>query len=167
LEGSLDLAGEFGTIPSSVWLAASSYGTADGGALLDQAPEGDEDGHLEAGEYIEFLLDAVPPAAVTDLTVSLAGDLLLLSWTAVTTDTAGGPEQAASYIVYRGQAPGFMPSSAASLDTTAGTDFADSSVYFSPMTNFYYLVKAVDLTGNKSAESGRVGEFDRELAPFK
>jgi len=166
LEGSLNLQGEFGAIPSSVWLAAASYGTADGGALLDQAPPGDGDGHLEAGEYLEFPLDAVPPKAVANLTVSLAGDLLFLSWAAVTVDTAGGPETIASYIVYRGQAPDFTPTTVESLASTAGTSFPDSSVYFSPMASFYYLVRAIDVTGNKSAESGRVGEFDRELEPF-
>ena len=78
LEGSLNLAGEFGSIPSSVWLAAASYQTADGGALLDQAPTGDGDGHVEVNEHVQYFLDAVPPAAVTDLTISLAGNLLLL-----------------------------------------------------------------------------------------
>jgi hypothetical protein len=166
LEGTLDLAGEFGAIPASVWLAAGSYGTADGGSLLDQAPVGDGDDHLEAGEYVEFPLDAVPPEAVNDLTISLAGNLLLLSWSAVTVDTAGGPEQVDSYIIYRGQAPDFTPTAAESLGLTAGTSFPDSTVYFSPMVNFTYLVRAIDETGNESAESGRVGEFDRDVEPF-
>ena len=167
LEGSLNLAGEFGSVPSSVWLATSSYGTADGGALLDQAPSGDGDGHLEAGEYVEFPLDALPPEAVGDLTLFLAGDLLLLQWTAVTTDTAGGPESVQYYVIYRDEAPDFTPTASESLGSTSATDFPDSSIYFSPMVNFYYLVRAVDVTGNKSAESDRVGEFDRELEPFK
>ena len=166
LEGTLNLAGEFGTIPESIWLAAGSYGTADGGPLLDQAPAGDGDDHLEAGEYVEFPLDAVPPEAVSDLTISLAGNLLLLQWTAVTLDTAGGPEQVDSYIVYRGQAPDFVPTSGESLGATAGTGYMDSTIYFSPMVNFYYLVRAVDPAGNTSAESGRVGEFDRTLEPL-
>jgi hypothetical protein len=166
LEGTLDLAGEFGAIPASVWLAAASYGTADGDSLLNQAPAGDGDGQVQAGEYVEFLLDSTPPQAVTDLTVFLAGDLLLLSWSAVTADTAGGPETVGRYIVYRGQAPDFVPTAAESLASTADLSFPDSSVYFSPMVNFYYLVKAVDATGNKSAESVRVGEFDRDLEAF-
>ena len=166
LEGSLDLAGEFGAIPPSIWLAVSSYETTDGGALLDQAPAGDGNGHLEADEYVEFILDTIPPEAVTDLGIALAGDVLVLSWSAVTVDTAGGPEPVASYIVYRGQTPDFTTTAGESLASTAGTGYADSSVYFSPMVDFYYLVRAIDLTGNRSAESRRVGEFDRALEPF-
>jgi hypothetical protein len=168
LEGSLDLQGEFGSIPSSVWLAATSYGTADGGQLLDQAPpSADSDLHVDADEYVEYFLDAVPPAAVTDLTVSLAGNLLFLQWAAVTTDTAGGSESVQYYVIYRDEAPDFASTAAESLGSTPATGFADSSVFFSPMVNFYYLVRAVDATGNKSSDSGRVGEFDRDLVPFK
>ena len=167
LEGTLDLAGEFGTIPSSIWLAAASYGTLDMGWLMDQAPTGDDDDDLEAGEYVEFSLDAVPPESVDDLTVSLAGNLLLLGWTAVTADTAGEPETIARYIVYRGQAPDFTPTAGESLASTTGTSLADSTVYFSPMVNFFYLVRAVDMTGNTSAESARVGEFDQDLDALK
>jgi len=167
LEGILDLAGEFGAIPGSIWLAAASYETLDLGWMLDQAPAGDEDDDLEAGEYVEFCLDVIPPERVGGLTISLAGNLLLLQWTAVTVDTAGGPEQAVSYIVYRGQTPDFTPTASESLGATAGTSFPDSSVYFSPMVNFTYLVQAVDPGNNRSAESGRVGEFDRDLPPLK
>ena len=168
LEGSLDLQGEFGSIPSSVWLAATSYGTADGGQLLDQAPpSGDSDLHVDADEYVQFLLDSTPPGAVTDLTVSLAGNLLLLQWAAVTTDTAGGPDSVQYYVIYRDETPDFAPTAAESLGSTPATAFADSNVFFSPMVNFFYLVKAVDAMGNKSVESGRVGEFDRDLGAFK
>jgi hypothetical protein len=142
-------------------------GTITAGRLLDQAPAGDDDDDLEAGEYVEFSLDVVPPKSVEGLTVSLAGNLLRLHWAAVTLDTAGEPEAVASYIVYRGQAPDFTPTASESLGSTAGTSFSDSTVYFSPMINFTYLIRAVDLTGNRSAESARVGEFDQDLSPLK
>ncbi len=122
---------------------------------------------MEADEYVQFLLDSTPPQAVTDLTVSLAGNLLLLQWAAVTTDTAGGSESIQYYVIYRDEAPDFAPTAAESLGSTPATGFADSSVFFSPMVNFYYLVRAVDATGNKSSDSGRVGEFDRELSALK
>ncbi|MFC1682824.1 FG-GAP-like repeat-containing protein [Candidatus Zixiibacteriota bacterium] len=109
------------------------------------------------------VLDSTPPQPVADLTVSLAGDALLLQWSAVTTDTAGGPEAVQYYVLYRGETADFLPTVSESLGSASGIDFLDSSVSFSPAVNFFYLVKAVDAADNKSAESVRAGEFDREL----
>ena len=119
--------------------------------------------------YYENLMppDTTPPAAVSDLSVSLAGSLLVLQWSAVTTDTTGAPETVDHYVVYRGETPFFIPTAAESLGVTSGTSFPDSGVFFSPAVNFFYLVKAVDASGNMSAESGRVGEFDWQLLPVE
>jgi hypothetical protein len=168
LEGSLNLEGELGHVPSSVWLAATSYQTADGGQLLNQAPaSGDGDIHVNADEHVQYWLDATPPQAVTDLVATLAGNLLLLGWSVVTADTAGGPESVQHYVVYRGQQHDFVPTTSESIGATSTASFPDSNVVFSPMVNYFYLVKAVDNSGNKSAESARVGEFDRDMDPFK
>lgn len=56
LEGTLNLAGELGSVPASVFVAVARYATADGGALQGQAPAGDGDGDLEGVEYHEFPL---------------------------------------------------------------------------------------------------------------
>ncbi len=62
LEGTLDLAGEFGSLPATVYVAVGRYGTADGGALAAQAPAGNGDGNLDAAEWYAFPLSttAVP-----------------------------------------------------------------------------------------------------------
>jgi hypothetical protein len=55
LEGTLDLMGEFGFIPSQLYLAVGVYPTADGAALLSnyQLPNSlDNDGNIQAAEYI-------------------------------------------------------------------------------------------------------------------
>ncbi|MEZ6317767.1 MAG: carbohydrate-binding protein [Phycisphaerales bacterium] len=60
LECTIDLAGEFGSVPGSVYAAVLSYTTADGGALVPslQVPAStDNDGNAEAAEFIE-----IPPA---------------------------------------------------------------------------------------------------------
>ena len=145
--------------------AAPAFGDLDDDGDLDLAI-GNYDGTFNYYQNLS-VLDSTPPEAVTDLTVSLAGDVLLLQWSAVTTDTAGGPEAVPYYVVYRGQMADFVPTVSESLGSTSGIDFPDSSVSFSPVVNFFYLLKAVDAADNKSAESARVGEFDRELLPLK
>ncbi|MCU0611748.1 MAG: hypothetical protein MUE60_08175 [Candidatus Eisenbacteria bacterium] len=90
------------------------------------------------------------------------GSLLVLQWSAVTTDTTGAPETVDYYIVCRSETAHFVPTSSESLAVTSGTSHADT-LSFNPSVNFIYLVKAVDANGNTSAESDRVGEFDWEL----
>ncbi len=52
LEGTLNLAGEFGTVPAGVYVAAARYGTGDAGALAGQVPAGNGDANLDASEYV-------------------------------------------------------------------------------------------------------------------
>jgi hypothetical protein len=56
LEGRIDLGGELGSVPARVFVAVGRYGTANGGALLAQAPAGNGDANLDGGEYFEFVL---------------------------------------------------------------------------------------------------------------
>ncbi|MBL4591374.1 MAG: hypothetical protein JKY96_05385 [Phycisphaerales bacterium] len=59
LEATIDLAGQYGTIPDSVSLAVLSFNTADGGTLeiTNQVPvTQDGDGNVEPNEYIEIEL---------------------------------------------------------------------------------------------------------------
>ena len=105
-----------------------------------------------------------PPAAIADLMVVLADGAIHLSWTPITEDTLGEPIVVDHYNVYRDDDPGFSPSSSDSIGTTADTFYID----FTPAVNdtsfnHYYVVKAVDPGGRKSADSNRVGEFDRGL----
>ncbi len=143
--------------------AAPAFGDMDDDGDLDLII-GNYDGTFNYYRNLS-VQDSVPPEAVTDLTVSLAGDALLLQWSAVTADTAGGPETVQRYLVYRGEAADFVPTIAESLGSTPGITFADS-VSFGLEVNYFYLLKAVDTAGNRSAESSRAGEFDRELLPL-
>ena len=56
LEGRIDLGGELGSVPARVFVAVGRYGTANGGALLAQAPAGNGDANLDGSEYFEFAL---------------------------------------------------------------------------------------------------------------
>jgi len=64
LEGVIDLDALFaGAAPGTVWLAAAGYGTADGGALMAQAPVGNGDGDLDPDEYFELSDATAAPVA--------------------------------------------------------------------------------------------------------
>ena len=54
LEGVIDVATVFGSIPEAVYLAAVQYATEDNGALNAQAPAGNSDGNLDAAEFVRF-----------------------------------------------------------------------------------------------------------------
>ena len=103
--------------------------------------------------------DASPPPPVNDLAAGLRQDMIVLSWTGVTDDMG-----MSHYVIYRSSDPGFTPQPADSIGTTDSTSFTDGD---SPVgnsgINAYYLIKAVDLAGNKSSASNRVGEFDQAL----
>ncbi|MFH1689546.1 MAG: FlgD immunoglobulin-like domain containing protein [Candidatus Eisenbacteria bacterium] len=58
LEGALDLAALYGSVPDSILIAVGGYGTADGGALGDQAPSGNGNGTIERAEYYVLSLSA-------------------------------------------------------------------------------------------------------------
>ncbi len=105
-----------------------------------------------------------PPAAVSDLTATLAGNALHLSWQAVTADEGGNPITVDHYTVYRHIDPRFVPVAGDSIGSTAETYYDDPAAALKdPGTNHYYVVKAVDSQGRKSADSSTVGEFDKTL----
>lgn len=57
LEGTIDLAGQLGQVPETIFLAFGAYGTADGGALVSglQVPASiNGNGTIDAGEYAAF-----------------------------------------------------------------------------------------------------------------
>ncbi len=103
----------------------------------------------------------VPPAAVNDLQVSLANTALMLSWSAVTTDTLANPKTVTGYVIYRGTNPYFEPSPASSLAITGDTQYLDlTAAVGDTALEHYYTILAVDEVGRKSEPSNDVGEFD-------
>ncbi len=71
LEGTIDLADQYGTLPTKVHLALAPYPTADGAALLhaSQVPASiNGDGHVDAAEYLAVPLCTIGgPTAPADL----------------------------------------------------------------------------------------------------
>jgi len=59
LEGFIDLAAAFGTVPSTVYLAALAYQTGDAGVLGAQAPAGNGDGNIDPDEFMAFPVEAL------------------------------------------------------------------------------------------------------------
>ena len=105
-----------------------------------------------------------PPAAISDLTATLADSTIHLSWSEITEDTGGNPLVVDHYTVYRNADPDFSPGLADSIGSTVDTFYVDlNAAVKDTSVQHYYVVKAVDSGGKKSAESNRVGEFDRNL----
>ena len=102
------------------------------------------------------------PAAITDLRAVLVDSSLHLSWTAVTADTAGIPTSVDRYVVYRNIDPAFSTTPADSIGGTVELFYLDSTAALQNISiNHFYVVKAVDSVGRRSADSNRVGEIDR------
>ncbi len=108
--------------------------------------------------------DETPPAAADDLTAGLSAGDIALSWSPVTVDTSGSPENVSYYIIYRSQDP---TGTGDSIAGPAGSPYLDPGAAGDTLANYFYLVRAVDGSGNRSELSNRVGEFDiiMETAP--
>jgi hypothetical protein len=112
--------------------------------------------------WIDFI---VPPAAIADLAATLVEDVIHLSWSAVTVDEDDLPVTVDHYVIYRGEDPDFIPAGGDSIGTAGGTAFVDTGAAVGDTaTDHCYVVRAVSVTGMKSADSNRIGEFDRPLA---
>jgi hypothetical protein len=109
------------------------------------------------GWYIDdVLLSGLPPGflpAVSDLSLSLTGDDVLLSW------SWPYDEAPAGYAIYRGTFPAGFFTEPEFIATVTEQNYTDSSAARDPAKNYYYLVRAVNSDGKKSEPSGRVGEF--------
>jgi hypothetical protein len=61
LQGTINLVQAFGSMPSTLYLCAAAYATANGGALAGQAPAGNLDANIDSNEFL-----AVPVASIAD-----------------------------------------------------------------------------------------------------
>jgi hypothetical protein len=111
-----------------------------------------------------------PPQAIDDLMATISRDSVLLTWSAVTTDTSGEEISIHGYVIYRGTEAYFDPTPSDSIGYTDSNtlSFVDPgiggvNVVGDVDTNYYYVVKAVDIYGNYSDISNRVGEYDYEI----
>jgi|GEM_PF-872111 len=136
----------------------------DGQLYLVRVAATDPYGHAAAdsSDSVFSIDNPDPPAAVEDLSATLVESAMYLSWTAVTEDTAGLPITVDHYTVYRHEDPGFTPQESDSIAGTIESFYIDTTAAVGDTAvDHYYLVKAVGADGRHSAESGRVGEFDR------
>jgi hypothetical protein len=125
----------------------------------------DDDENGAYGEVIFVpLYDVVPPEAISDLSAALADTTISLSWSAVSTDTAGTDENLNRYVIYRDTTAFFTPAADDSIGMTAATGFIDSTAAVRDVSrNSFYRVLAVDDAGNSGGISNGVGEYDFSL----
>lgn len=106
--------------------------------------------------------DVLPPEAIDNLTCAPSDSSILLDWWPVNQDIWGQPETISHYVVYRSIDPYFIPTSGDSIGFSTDSFYSDiNSRWATPA--YYYVVKAVDDSGNKSKASNRTGRFNREL----
>jgi hypothetical protein len=106
--------------------------------------------------------DVLPPHAIDNLTCAPSDSSILLDWWPVNQDIWGQPETISHYVVYRSTDPYFIPTTGDSIGfCTDSYCFDINSRWATPA--YYYMVKAVDDSGNKSKASNRTGRFNREL----
>ncbi len=118
-----------------------------------------------------YSVDDINPAK-TQMTVVASGsakgsvNTVWLAWNQVTTGVDGSPEKGPiQYRVYYAENPGFTPGPGNLLTTISDTDYSHNDARIgNPAANLFYIVTAVDGSGNESAISNRVGEFDSRLS---
>jgi len=110
-----------------------------------------------------LLLVTGPPESVDDLLARKAGSRIRLSWSEPWDDL--GIDW---YVIYCDTVVGFTSADGDSIGATADTFFTDPhSAVGDPGVNRFYLVRAVDVTGKRSDDSNRAGEFDMDLSNTK
>jgi hypothetical protein len=96
MEGTLDLVGAFGYLPTNIYLCAASYVTTNGGALVAQYPAGSGGTNLAPTNFLEIPVAALndspgngifnlcdPARGFTILSASLLTNGCLLNWAAM------------------------------------------------------------------------------------
>jgi hypothetical protein len=117
------------------------------------------------------VINVAPPAAIADLAIVINGDNVDLSWSAVLVDTLGFATSVERYVISRGTQAYFMPGPADSIGTTdalttffTDADLGGADVVGDTLTQYFYVVEVVDVFGNRSEVSNRVGEYDYPIA---
>jgi hypothetical protein len=103
-----------------------------------------------------LVTDPAPPA-VTDLSIELCENDLVLSWTSPDAKTI------VRYVIYRDTESDFIPAPDDSIGGTTDISYTDAGVV-APGVGYYYAIKAVSASGGKSEPSNCVGECDIELS---
>ncbi|HEX4825674.1 MAG TPA: C25 family cysteine peptidase [Candidatus Polarisedimenticolaceae bacterium] len=94
-----------------------------------------------------FVRGVRSPEFISGLHVDKSGTSAVLTWPAVTTDIYGKAETVANYEVYRGTTPDFIPGPGNRIATPTAATFTDTGI-LADANNYYWLVRAVDTSGN-------------------
>ncbi|MFZ5981229.1 MAG: PKD domain-containing protein, partial [Candidatus Zixiibacteriota bacterium] len=116
------------------------------------------------------VVNGAPPEAVSDLTIQLVSDAVQLNWSAVTVDLSGFAATIDRYVIYRGISAYFTPTDMDSIGMTdeltlsfTDNDIGGVNVVGDTLVQYFYTIMAVDIYGNRSAVSNRVGEYDYQI----
>ncbi len=131
--------------------------TASDGAQTASFPASDPANHPQ----VVTVASRPAPAAVGNLSVSRAGNSLVLSWSAVTSDINGNSLTVDHYIVYRrAGSPYFTPASGDILAANVtGLTFMDDAPLLGADTSAFYAIQAVSNYNQASATPTRLGVF--------
>ncbi|MCK4657157.1 MAG: hypothetical protein KAT85_08975, partial [candidate division Zixibacteria bacterium] len=177
------------TIPSLSAENVPSHATftdnGDGTGLFDFIPDFEQsgsytvlfiatDGSLSDSEYVDITVTengtGVPPATITDLNAEVSVSSIRLFWSEITTDQIGSVTAVDRYVIYRGTKAYFAPTPSDSIGVcTPGTtelfdsDLSGADVVGDTATNYFYVVRTVDIGGLFSDVSNRVGEYDYQM----
>ena len=103
------------------------------------------------------LADTTAPTAPSNLTASVAGGTVNLSWSASSDDVA-----VTKYDLYRGTSAGFTPTVGNRIAQPLGTSYSDSGL---AIGSYYYKVAAEDAAGNLSGSSNEVTASVADSSP--
>jgi len=147
-----------------LWKSGEVYLTghtnAEGDAIFTPAPATPGSLHVTVTRHNYLpsrssaqVTDTAPPP-VTDLSIQMSQDDLVLSWTSPEAKTV------VRYVIYRSTEGDFVPGEEDSIAGTAGLTYTDTGAVGGSSSGYYYAVKAVSDSGGKSEPSNCVGEFD-------
>jgi hypothetical protein len=108
-------------------------------------------------------VDTLCPQPVDDLICAPSDSSIFLEWSPIVKNIWNQTEEVPYYVVYRNQDPDFVTSPADSIGYTNIPSYVDPNSRWSTQA-YYYVVKAVDDSGNKSDDSNRVGRISKLLS---
>jgi hypothetical protein len=151
-----------GAVPDAGWQISGWTGTSNNGSTANTNSLVMPASALSAGVTYTILPAAKPKAPVVT-SIAIAGNGAQLIWNPVTQDINSNPTTITKYQVYGSQNPYFAPSGTPLGEPTA-TEFTHGGGP-TDTTNWYYVVRAVNVIGPSDNSDRRTGRFGYSLAP--
>ena len=105
--------------------------------------------------------DVLIPEKVTDMESSVADSSIVLTWSDINQDIWGNPEEIDYYVVYRSIDPNFLPTTEDSIGAPTESLYTDSES--DSLARCFYVVTAIDDSGNTSKASNKLGNTNKAL----